>query len=237
MRAMARSIPPDRLAQLVDAATATFIALGYRRTQMADVAERLGIAKGTLYGYVESKEAMFDAALRYADRPELVPDTTALPLPTPARGATIRYVRSRLAAEAGDLVLVRVMSGGPSTTDIEGELESIVVDLFRRIARNRRVIKLVDRCSIDYPELARVWFGEGRSAQSELLRAYLERRIAERRLRKVPSAAIAARAMLETIAFWAMHRHWDPAPQPIEEAEVERSVVDLLARGLVEVQR
>jgi AcrR family transcriptional regulator len=34
---------------------------------MADVAEALGVAKGTLYLCVESKEALFDAVLRYAD--------------------------------------------------------------------------------------------------------------------------------------------------------------------------
>ena len=55
---MARSIPVGRLEHLVDCATSVFIDQGYRRTQMADVADALGVAKGTLYLYVESKEAL-----------------------------------------------------------------------------------------------------------------------------------------------------------------------------------
>ncbi len=47
---MPRSIPKDRIPQLLEAGTAVFIAQGYRRTQMEDVAHALGVAKGTLYG-------------------------------------------------------------------------------------------------------------------------------------------------------------------------------------------
>ena len=67
MPAMARSIPKDRFQDLLEAATAVFLEQGYRRTQMADVAARMGVAKGTLYLYVESKDALFDAVLRHAD--------------------------------------------------------------------------------------------------------------------------------------------------------------------------
>ena len=49
---MARHIPEDRIDGLIRAATEVFIARGYRLTQMADVAEAVGVAKGTLYGYV-----------------------------------------------------------------------------------------------------------------------------------------------------------------------------------------
>ena len=87
---MARSIPSGRLERLIEVATETFIAEGYRRTQMADVAEALGVAKGTLYGYVESKAALFDAAIRYADGHEPLPGTAELPIKTPAPGTPSR---------------------------------------------------------------------------------------------------------------------------------------------------
>ena len=60
---MARSIPADRLGRLIEVATETFVTEGYRRAQMGNVAEALGVAKGTLYGYVESKAALFDEAM------------------------------------------------------------------------------------------------------------------------------------------------------------------------------
>ena len=38
---------------------------------MEDVAKALRVAKGTLYVYVESKEALFDLVARCADREEV----------------------------------------------------------------------------------------------------------------------------------------------------------------------
>jgi AcrR family transcriptional regulator len=230
---MARSIPAQRLQQLVEAATGVFIAQGYQRTQMEDVARALGIAKGTLYGYVESKAALLDAAVRYADGRERLPDTSALPLATPAPGSTAASVRARLAAEAHDLELVAAL-GRKSPRDAAAELAGIVRDLYLRMERNRRSIKLVDRCALDQPELAAVWFDEGRWTYHAALVQYLEQRIAQGLLRSVSSTAVAARMVLETIAFWAVHRHWDPSPQQVSEHDVQTTIVEMIVHGLVE---
>ncbi|MFA9470431.1 MAG: helix-turn-helix domain-containing protein [Deltaproteobacteria bacterium] len=230
---MARSIPSGRLERLIEVATETFIAEGYRRTQMADVAEALGIAKGTLYGYVESKAALFDAAIRYADGHEPLPGTAELPIKTPAPGDTVKRLENRIAAEAADLRLVQVAAAEPAR-DVTSELREVLVDLYRRANRNRFAIKLADRCASDHPDLAVVWFGRGRWAQHELLVHYIRSRIAAGRLRRVPSVPVAARTALETVAFWAVHRYWDPSPQSIEEDAVEEAVVDLLVHSLVQ---
>ena len=58
MSAMARAIPENRLKELLACATRVFIAHGYRRTQIADVARALGVAKGTLYLYVEDRKSV-----------------------------------------------------------------------------------------------------------------------------------------------------------------------------------
>src|SRR4030095_17158399 len=73
-----------------------FIEQGYARTQMADVAAALGVAKGTVYLYVESKEALFDLVARYADAARPFERKPPLPVRTPKPGATIKYVRERL---------------------------------------------------------------------------------------------------------------------------------------------
>jgi AcrR family transcriptional regulator len=230
---MPRLIPSDRLKRLIKVATETFIAQGYRRTQMADVAEALGVAKGTLYGYVESKAALFDAAIRYADGHEPLPETASLPIETPAPGATVERLEKRIADEAADLLLVQVAAASGSS-DVRSEFHEVLVDLYRRANRNRFAIKLADRCASDHPDLAGVWFGRGRWAQHELLMHYMQTRIAAGKLRPVPSIPVAARTVLETVAFWAVHRHWDPSPQSIEEDAVETAVVDLLVHSLIQ---
>ncbi|MBT8480908.1 MAG: TetR/AcrR family transcriptional regulator, partial [Myxococcales bacterium] len=132
---MARTIPEDRFKSLIEVATATFIAEGYRQTQMADVAEALGVAKGTLYGYVQSKAALFDAAVRHADGHERLPETDELPVQTPAPGATVALLEHRIASEAADLRLVELAAGRPSN-DPSDELHDLLADLYRRAYRN-----------------------------------------------------------------------------------------------------
>lgn len=228
---MPRPIPSDRLSQLVAAATEVFIAQGYRRTQIDDVAQALGVAKGTIYGSVQSKEALFDAALRYADQLEPLPDNSALPLPTPEPGSTLAWLRNRLTREAQNLELTAALNR-TRVRDARQELSTVLRDLYERMDRNRRGIKLVDRCSLDQPELASLWFGEGRWAQHAALAEYLRRRIEKGHLRSGTDTAIAARLLLETLAFWAVHRHWDPSPQQLTEMDVQTNVIELLVRSL-----
>jgi len=228
---MPRVIPKDRFHDLVEAATSVFLEEGYRRTQMADVAARMGVAKGTLYLYVEGKEALFHAVVRHADRRERIELPDALPVPTPPPGATLEEVRKRV-AENGLPVLGEALAR-QRVVDVRAELEAIVHELYQLLAQHRVGIKLLDRCAHDHPELAAVWYGAGRVGAVELLRQYLEDRIRRRRLAPVEAPAVTARIVLETAVFWAVHRHWDPSPQAVDEQTAERAVVDFVVRALL----
>lgn len=229
---MARRVPADRLEQLVDVATRVFVEQGYRRTQMADVAAALGVAKGTLYLYVESKEALFDFALRFADveRPFSAPPR--LPVRTPKPGATVRYVRELLARNQVLPALAAASRGRGA--DAAAELEAIVGELYDLLARHRRGIKLLDRSAPDYPELAGLWFEGARGGLVEALAGYLEDRIRRGRLRPVPDALLAARLIIETTVFWAVHRHWDAHPQAVDDTTAKQTVLRFLAGALAQ---
>src|SRR4029453_329190 len=138
---MARKTPPERLGQIVECATQVFIEQGYRRTQMADIAEALGVAKGTLYLYVESKDALFDLVVRCADGEHPLPELSALPLAPPTLGKTIAYVRDVLAANR-EIPALRAALRRTRVRDARGELEGIVAELYDVLARHRRGIKL-----------------------------------------------------------------------------------------------
>ena len=58
----------ERRRQLLDTATAAFAEHGYHTTSVADIVERLGVAKGVFYWYFESKEALFLEVLERAQR-------------------------------------------------------------------------------------------------------------------------------------------------------------------------
>jgi AcrR family transcriptional regulator len=229
---MARASPAGRFEALIDAATAVFLEQGYRRTQVADVAARMGLSKGSVYTYVASKEALFDQVLRHADHSERIDLPAALPVATPATEATLELVRKRLAQEAALPLLTAALSRA-RVVDVRAELGTVLGELYDALARNRTAIKLLDRCARDYPELAKLWHGGGREAALSLLTRYVDDRTRRGRLRTFEDRAVAVRIVLETLVFWAVHRHWDPSPQSVEESSAKRTALDFLVRALV----
>jgi AcrR family transcriptional regulator len=229
---MPRSIPGDRFQALIDVATAVFLEQGYRRTQVAHVAARLGLAKGSVYTYVESKEALFDCVLRYADHADRIALPETLPVATPPPEATLEMVQGRLAQESTLPALNAALSRA-RVANVRAELETVLGELYDSLARHRTAIKLLDRCASDYPELAKLWYRAGREDALSLLGRYLDERARRGRLRRFEDGAVAARIVLETLVFWAVHRHWDPSPQALDEASARRTVLAFLTSALV----
>jgi AcrR family transcriptional regulator len=226
-----RETPPDRIEELIRSAARVFIAQGYRRTQMADVADALGVAKGTLYLYVESKEALFDLVCRYADRPQDAQEAQPFPIRTPKAGATLRFVREELARHQ-PLPELGAALARKRVVDISGELRAIVTELYDQLAQNRARIKLIDTSARDYPELAALWFGGARAGFLSSLQEYMESRLSRGLLVRVPDVGTAARLVLETTVFWAVHRHFESRPQPISDELARETVVHFVVRAL-----
>ena len=66
-----------------------------------------------------------------------------------------------------------------------------------------------------------------------MLTQYLENRMRRKLLRPAGDVAVAARLLLETLVFWAVHRHWDPHPQPVDDAVARETVVQFLVNALI----
>ena len=229
---MPRTMPAGRFDDLIEAAANVFTERGYKRTQMADVAESLGVAKGTVYLYVESKEALFDLTCRLADTPRPRPLPPKLPVGTPPAGSTTRYVAEQLAASRV-FPFMSTLLAKKKRGEARAELEEIVGLLFDDLARHRSALKLIDRSARDLPELAALWFEGARGGLLELLTKYIEDRVRTQKLRPVPHAAAAARLIIETATFWAVHRHWDAHPQAIDEVTAKQTVVHFVVGSLV----
>jgi AcrR family transcriptional regulator len=218
----------ERLTEIAEAAVRVFTRSGYRRAQMSDVAKEAGVAPGTLYLYVESKEALFELALRRA-LGEALP-ASELPLPAPEKGALLEEIARRLARNATLPKLATALER-PSPGDARAEFQAIVLELYDAIDRYHRALSLVDRSAPDWPELARIFYAQTRLRVVEQLAAYLERRIAEGELPEVPDPATAARLILETTAFFAMHRHNDPDAASITDEAARATVLHALANA------
>jgi len=226
---MARRRPEDRVPQLAGAALRLFSERGYRRTQIADVARELGLSPGAVYGSVRSKEALFDLAVHCAF--DEMPAGSDLPLVEPPLEDLVSRVDARMRERMRTPGIVAALRAEPPA-DARAELDGLVRELYDSFARNARAIHLLDRCAADWPELADLYLRRGRQGLRERWQRYLSARIASGHLPPVPDAAIAARLVIETVAWFAMHRHGDPAPQPMDEASARETVVTVLRRGL-----
>jgi hypothetical protein len=145
-------------------------------------------------------------------------------------------VQRRL-AEGGSLLFLTAALARKRVVEAGAELETVLGELYDALARHRTAIKLLDRCASDYPELAKLWYGAGREGAFSLLGRYLDDRAHRGRLRRFEDSAVAARIVLETLVFWAVHRHWDPSPQAVDEDSARRTTLAFLTSALVKEPR
>jgi AcrR family transcriptional regulator len=69
---------PDKQGRILAAARSLFLRYGVRRTSMDDVAREAGIAKGTVYLYFSSKDAVFAALAEEMSRDVLAQGVEAM---------------------------------------------------------------------------------------------------------------------------------------------------------------
>jgi AcrR family transcriptional regulator len=198
---------------LLDAAAAAFVEHGFHRTQMDDVAERLGVSKGTIYRTVDSKDALFAAVIAWADHPDDAPDTALIG--SPDLGALASSITSDLTAAITALELTAIVAERRRprpAARVADEVERVAADLHRVMHARRTAIMVLDRCAGEIPELTDLWFGEGRYALVDLWADYLELRATA--IATDVDRAILARTIVEIITTWAVKMPWDRVPRP-----------------------
>jgi AcrR family transcriptional regulator len=227
---MPRTRDPGRLETIVAAALATFAGAGYRGTRMADVAAAAGVSPGLLYTYAESKEALFALVVQR----EAGVDIATLPVPvgTPSDTELMTLVQASL----GRLVTVHTLDAADATDappDIRAEVAGIVAEHFDAILGCRTLLRLVERCATDWPALAGAFYEEARGAHLARIRDYLDRRASAGLLAPIDDTAVAARFVMETVAWFANHRYGDHDGASLDDAAVRSEVVALVTRALV----
>lgn len=199
---MARKRAPFRFDDLIEAATDVFIQEGFARTRMGQVARQARSATGTIYLYVASKEALFDLALRRAleDPEALNPD---LPAPTPSRDQLLTHFQRCLHA-AAHLPQLWVALDHREATDVAGEMEAILREIWHWLARYRRAIQLVRASASDWPGLSQRLEREFHADTLKRLAGYLQAKASTGLLRPLPSPRATAGFLLTTLSASAL---------------------------------
>jgi AcrR family transcriptional regulator len=228
---MARPKSEDFLERLLRAAMMVFARKGLARARMSDVAEQMGVAHGSLYNYVESKEALFYLLVDQGVRDEPVKLPEELPVRTPSRKSLLKRIEEQIENTFSlprlDAALKENRPG-----DAQSELEEIVRELYLRMHKTREPATVLERSAIDQPDLFALFFIQTRRRLLERLTTYLRRRIERGYFQHVIDPATAARFLLEAVAFFARHRYGDPDLQPGDDEVVLETIVQLLVRSI-----
>lgn len=217
--------PVRPLAEVADAAVQVFTDKGFRSAGISDISAAMGLSHGAVYTYVDSKQALLYLALLRTISPDEVGELT-LPVTAPPLDDIVALLESWMAAQSASPVTDA--SGHPSTQGADQELGGIIDRLYGFVEDNRRALRLIGRCAADLPELAQ-WFYVGvRGATLEYIGEYLRQRIKSGELHPVPDVPAAARFIVETIAWFAMHRHGDPDSAMLDDEACRHTVRHLL---------
>jgi len=227
---VARTRAPGRLQDILDAACDVFSTVGYRRARMQDVAQAAGVSPGLLYTYAAGKEALFSLVIQREGGVDV--DALALPVPNPD-AQDLEAIVERVLRAAMKAPSLQAAERTPVTTDARAELSAIVAELYDRISHARRLLRLVERTALDWPELADHFYNRGRRPFVQRLGRYIARRTRSGDFRSVPNPEVAARFIIESASWFANHRYGDHDGAAIDDAVARATVIELATNSLV----
>lgn len=188
------------------------------------------MSTGSLFTYVESKEALFHLVFVHGFGP-WPPSLQALPLATPGPRETIALIERGLAG----IPIPRFQAAldVEQPPDAAGELRQIVEERYAVIERYWPVLAVIERCATEMPDLEAVYFGQARPGYYADLGRYLERRAAAGLLRAMPDSTVAARVVIESLSWFAWHRLEGRDSTLYDDETVRRTVIEFVCAALL----
>jgi AcrR family transcriptional regulator len=228
---VAPRLPPrQRLATLATEGGREFRRLGYRGTKTAEVAARAGMSSGSLFTYVESKEALFHLVFLHGFG-YLSESAPELPLATPGPGETLAVIEHNLRKVPIPKMRAALQQSPPR--DAAAELRGIVEERYDMLAQLWPVLAVIERCAAEMPDLEAFYFQRTRTAYLARLAEYLEKRAATGHFRPMHDAAIAARLITESIAWFAWKRREGRDVHTYDDAAVRETLVQFVCSAVV----
>jgi AcrR family transcriptional regulator len=227
---MPRKRASNRIDDIADAATDVFIRKGFNAAKISSIAELARVGPGTIYLYAEGKDALFDLALRRALEDPSVWDMT-FPHPSPIPGA-VADALWRCLQNAAHFPQLWLAADSEPPADPRVEVEGVVRELYQWLYRYRRAIKLVERCSADWPDVSQVFYRRFWRGGIRRVGDYLVRRMSEGVIPARAEGLVAAHLVVESLAWMAVHREWTPDAADIPAATAEETAVALLVPAI-----
>lgn len=226
-------ISGKRLRALIEAALVVFCRQGFERSQVSDVAKAMGVAVGTVYLYVESKEALFDLVVRHTseESPEWL-DSLEVPVRTPAPGSTVEFL-SGVFGRPNQWPILAAALKKERAKNPQAELDGVLREQYRLMKRHRMGLLLLTRSALEFPGLSEVFvLGLREKLLAHLVR-YIEGRVKAGQFRAPANTLATAAVVTQTIAWANLQRPFDPGLQGLSEEQVEEATIDMLIQGFL----
>lgn len=228
---MPRKRAPGRLDRIAEAAIEIFTRQGFSKSKISAVADLAAVGPGTIYLYAESKDALFDLALRRAlEDPEIW--RVELPHRTPARGEIADHVWRCLQNAAQFPQLWLAIDSRPPR-HVREEVGGILQELGDWLHRYRRAIKLIERSASDWPDISQVFYRRFWRGGVRRIAEYLARRAGEGVLPAGRDPLVQAHFLVEALSWIAVHRHWVEDSAALDENLVATTVQPMLLQAIV----
>ena len=203
--AVRRRAPDERPQQIIDAALAVFDERGLSGARLDDIAQRAGIAKGTIYLYFPNKEELFREVIRHT----LIDRLDAARVELEAMGDDVSAPEQlRRYAEGWWAFL--------TTPAYQAVYRLVIGELHR------------------FPDVAAFYAEEVVTRAHGLVRSIIERGIARGEFRAV-DPGVASRmmgSMFVTQALWVCKQHLFKAVAPLPPEQVRDQLFDFILRAL-----
>ena len=226
---MPRRDPRRRLSELAAAATAVFGRQGYHRTRTAEIAAAAGMASGSVFNYVESKEALFFLVFAHGFR-ALDEANPVLPIATPAQGETVALISQHLRKVETPCLTAARDNRNPD--DPRAELQGIIEERYDMLEALWPLLAVVERSADDFPELEEYYFRRLRVRYHDRLARYLGQRASDGHLRPTSDPTLSARIVDEAVTWFAWKRHEGRDAHQFDDELARESVVNFVCSAL-----
>lgn len=220
--------PKQRIADLFAAGTTVFRRKGFKRTQMSDIAAEMNCSTGTLYNYVDSKEALFEHAI-VAGFTQTLPDSETLPLGLP-RPTAVEVITRR----AGQIAKGSALELANQREEVENHAEEVtrvVTAFFVFFSDYHAVLDMIEASHLDYPDVATAYLEARRDLVFEPWMHWVVRRQEQGAFRQDIDPEWTTRYLIEILA-WAGWKARDGG-DPYDEDKAKSAIIKLALSSLL----
>ena len=217
----------ERLINIANAATIIFVEKGYKNTQMINVAQHLNVSVGTLYIYIKSKKALYDITLMSIFDNNFYNKIQNLPFEGIEHNILLeQYVHKVFNKYISDYKNII------EKKDIDNDFEIVISSIFTLMTNYWPGMSIFEKGDDSWPKFSKYYFNI-RSEYFDLLKIYIEKKISQNIIRPLENIDIYSRLIIETIAWFAIHRNFDEDLKKFDNSTIKNIVIDSLKHSFL----